>query len=100
MIRTIEIERGCVYYRGKRLGDMSVSLSNHFPFPDKGKVKVVIEENENGSYQLSPDDDFDLLYTLLKDGYYEGCVCQKAFDNLFFVPDENKRYNITVKKVK
>lgn len=100
MQRTIEIRDEAMYYQNKCLGELVPNIARLFRLVKSGKYSVTITECERALFAFRPDENSEPYYDLLDDGSYMGIVCMKEFDKLFFVPDQNKRYNITVKEVK
>jgi formylmethanofuran dehydrogenase subunit E len=108
MRRTIEMKGEYAYYRGKRLDYLLSTVIQHFNFEDSGKHVVTIVEGTKYRIILDPDqmvsnsDDIE-LYAFLPvggTGYERLYICREYFDKIFFKPDSNKTYDITVKKVK
>ena len=88
---------GEVFYRGISLGWLMSCLATHFKMEYGNRYTVTIVEgteytliSDGGGYNVRMTDDFE---------DYLSFVCDKVFDKLFFVPDKNKTYDITVKKV-
>ena len=104
MKRTITLKKSIAFYRNIRLGDIVLNLMRNFKMNANGKYVVTIVEDSKGKYTIEAFDDYAFYYeiyldTLYRGHLYQGLVCVDKFDELFFVPRKNKRYNITVKKV-
>jgi len=99
MRRTIEVKNGKAYYGGRKLDDLAPTLKSHFKLRSSRVYKYVITIVEGTEYKFERGD-WDYHVHKADDDKYCGLVCKKHFSKLFFVPDENKRYDITVKKVK
>ncbi len=119
MKRTIEMKGMYVYYRGKCLDWVLSTVTEHFELGEEGKYIVTIVEgnqyqiiNDPGQIVDNPDDielyaiivegDIELYAIIVEGGtgYERIFVCRKHFDKLFFKPDFDKRYDITVKEVR
>jgi len=104
MRRTIEIDssNGCtgfVYYRGKKVDYLLNAIRRHFCLEDCHKYQITIVEGTQFSFVENDDTDDDGYNLYHGDGFIE-FLCKKHFDKIFFVPDPDKKYDITVKKVK
>ncbi len=95
--RTIEMIYNCVHYHNVHRGYVTTSIRNYFKLPYSGKVRITIEEK--GPYRFTPRYKSSLI-EVHKDSRYIGIVCGEEFESLFFKPNGDKGYSITVKKVK
>jgi len=87
-----------VYYRGKCLGGVWGRLIKTFDLPINGKFRIIIKAD--GPYKIAVWHKSSCLYSIRKGGVYSGCLCRKAFQELFrFKPDGRKRYDIQIKKL-
>lgn len=89
---------GEVFYREKSLGWLLSYLARHFKMEYGNRYAVTIVEgtkytliSDGGSYEVRMTDEPDINL---------GFICREVFEKLFFIPDADKTYNITVKKVK
>jgi len=101
MKRTITVTGAGVYYRNVELGVLVDTIKSSFSMSQSGRYAITIVEGGNFDFIHSPLHHAHLYYcvTCRSSKKFLGLICKKEFDKLFFVPDENKRYNITVKKV-
>ena len=106
MEQTIKIQSDNAYYKGVKLGFLVNCIINHFRLENGEEYVITITEGRG--YRISGDK--EEYYNFYKEtkilrffpslSKYVGLVCKQHFNNLFFVPDPKKRYNITVKKVR
>lgn len=103
MEKTIEIRRYWVWYKGKKLGSIVNFLDDRFSLRNSYKFKYRINIVEGGDFTFrAENDDFNIddFYYLYENTRYIGLICKDEFNKLFFEPEEDKKYNITVKKVR
>jgi len=69
---------------------------------EDGEYDITIEEgSEFTFFQEGPHCPGNKYYYIgEKDNSYICLVCKEAIDKLFLIPEKDKRYDITVKKVK
>ena len=107
MKRTITTEHCVTHYRGKQFNGIIFSILEHFGMNQYGKYTITITEgtkyrffgNSNGIWhiiELARVEE-EKSYGLMAGSI--GGVCLDAFTKIFFRPDTEKTYNITVKKV-
>ena len=102
MKRTITLRNNIVFYRGKAIDKMVMSIRSYFKLKNSKVYKYVVTIVEGTQFSIEIDEEY---YSIFKEGIkspqnYAGLVCQEHFDKLFFPFDENKKYDITVKKVR
>lgn len=105
MRRTIEMSSckndnsaGHIYYRGKDLGWLMSYLANHFKMEYGCRYAITIVEGTK--YRFIDDGEGYNIQLIDDTKLYLSFVCSRGFNKLFFTPDYNKTYDITVKKVK
>ena len=87
------------YYRGKSIGAPSRHTKLHFGLVKNGKFAITIVEGNCYSFEAG-NEFYDIM---LDNGGVEqfiSLVCKVYFNKLFFTPQKNKKYDITVKEVK
>lgn len=95
---------GNIFYRGRNLGWMMSYLANHFNIEPGYKYQITIVEGtqyrfvDNGKKSYGVRIVGNVAVDLAS--VYLSFVCRKHFEKVFFVPDLDKTYDITVKKVK
>lgn len=102
MKRTIKLSRGLTEYRDKRYRGIISCILKHFKMLERGKYVITITEGSRGKYHFSPYSCgiWHLMdATIAGDDGWIGGFCCDAFTEIFFKPVEDKRYNITVKRV-
>lgn len=97
MRRTIEIRHCDIFYKGNRLAYVTNSIREYFGLNNSRVFRYVITivEDADGDFRFTCDD-----YWLEANGTEIGYICKEYFDKLFFEADPDKRYKITVKKVR
>lgn len=107
MKRTIEINPrdtvksvGDVFYRGKKVDYLLNAIRTNFKMHDGGKYQITIVEGGKYSFKIHDVEGDNKVYMLYNKKTYISYLCKEKFDKVFFAPDENKSYDITVKKVK
>lgn len=104
MQRTIEIIDSNCHYKGKLIDYVSRDLRRTFKLLNSRKYKYVITIVEGLKFKLRysisgysrADGDYDIYDN---DNNNLGFVCSEYFHQIFFKPDANKKYDITVKKI-
>lgn len=103
---TIKIQSDDAYCEGVKLGLLVDCIINHFKLENGEEYVITI--TEGSEYKIDSDsEEYYHFYKRTKILYffpglpkYVGIVCKKHFNNLFFVPDPEKRYSISVKKIR
>jgi hypothetical protein len=104
MRRTITMEGAEAYYGGKKIGYIKQTIRNHFKLKSRRIFKYVITIVEGTKYSFFDNDYSDSSYGINKYPRYSpvwkvGSVCKAKFEKLFFVPDFEKRYDITIERI-
>ena len=103
MKRIIDMSGHYLYHEGSRLGLIVRAISNHFTLRAGYDYEVTIVEGKKYIFKIH-EGSMSMYYDVYRKCFlfndYVGLVCKEEFDNLFFVPDLKKRYDITVEKVK
>ncbi|KKL19817.1 hypothetical protein LCGC14_2461670 [marine sediment metagenome] len=103
MKRTIEVKRYYLYYKGKEQFLLNPNLCEYFRIR-RGKFVVTIKLGKKFRFKL---DDYKIRGSERRD--YDifneknescGFVCVEFFQKFFFKPNQCKRYDITVKRLK
>lgn len=110
MRRTITIGNFKTVYRRKEYRPIISSLREYFGMTEVARYAVTITEGSKYRFiplRCSPDVwhiiDLSEVANEKEDGELAGSiggVCIDVFSRIFFEPDKNKTYDITVKKVK
>jgi hypothetical protein len=97
MIRTIAIKQSEVFYKKVNYGFPSRQTIATFDLKRNGVYQITVVEGKGYKFRSGY---CDVFYEVFLDGEFAFLVCKEAFDTIFFTPDCDKTYNITVKKVK
>lgn len=110
MKRTIRIVDSNTFYRKIEFGYITHSIKEHLGMVGDGEYVVTFTENSKGKYRFCSA--YSHIWHIIELANVEeyrrygrtagsiGGFCLEAFTKIFFTPDTEKRYNITVKKVK
>lgn len=102
MRRTITISKVTTRYRSWIFDNIIYCLKDHFKMNTPGKYVITIIEGTRYRFEKWTTV-WHLYDTTMLDTPEQGAiggVCPEAFEKIFFVPEEGKRYDITVKKVR
>jgi hypothetical protein len=91
-----------VYYRGKNIAYLPAMTRKFFNLKNSRTFKYVITIVVGSMYRVAVSDcheDYD-FYDSTNDCEYQFWVCQEYFGKVFPALDTNKKYDITVKKVR
>ena len=101
MKRTLHLRASSTRYKNLRFSYIIGCIKKHFNAEEDGKYIVTIIEGTKyrfkewaGTYHLHDTKTDDPMTN------DHGGFCQSAFQRIFFIPDLDKTYDITVKKVK
>ena len=99
MKRTVTMDHGCLYYRGKEVEYMYSDMRDHFGLKDSEthKYVITITESKTGKYRFAHSGN---MYAVYKGKKCISEVCKNHLVRIFFRPLVKKRYNISVRKVK
>ena len=101
MKRTIQVNGyGACCYENEELGYLVSTLLDHFNMYN-GKYSITIVPGKKYKITGNNNNCYNEYYGIFtKEKEYAGIVCKEAFNKLFFIPDETKRYDIIVKRIK
>lgn len=104
MKRIIEMSGNDFYHRDEYLGYATFKIRHTFKLKNGETYQITITEGsqyvfKSHSSRTSSSSRFYGI-TALEGNSHCGIICKKEFNELFFTPDPNKKYDITVKKVK
>ena len=108
MKKIIRVEDARVHYKDQYFGSLTWTIMSVFDMREAGEYEITIEEGSKYTFYML---DYYMKFGNKKRYYYIGereqeydkfvsIVCRKAFDKIFFIPEKDKRYDITIKKVK
>lgn len=103
MRRTIKMRGNSIIYQGSRFSSLLSSVKKFFKIKNSYLFKYVITIEEGTQCRIEPRLPDSYFYTIRGEGYptdrwEELHLCRYRFDELFFVPEIGKRYDITVKR--
>ena len=102
MKRTLRLGSCSTKYRGKQYDGIISCILQHLGMTEYGKYVVTITESSKGKYRFrsSSRGIWDLYNGAeATEDCFVGGFCYDVFTKIFFELDEDKIYNITVKKV-
>ena len=84
----------------KHLGAIQPKIRKYFNVEYNKIYNVSISEGTD--FSLSIYQPFNVMFYILTspEGSELGLICKDIFDKMFFTPDTNKTYNITVEEIK
>lgn len=105
MKRTIKMRGNSIIYQGRMFSSLLSDVKKFFKLKDSYLFKYVITIVEGTQCHIELRFPNSFFYTIRGKGYptglmYELNLCKYRFDELFFVPEAGKRYDITVEKVR
>ena len=103
MKRIIDMSGAYLCHKGSSIGMLVDTIRKHFKLKSGHNYEITIIEGKKYIFKIH-EGSMSMYYDVYRKCFlfndYVGLVCKEEFDNLFFVPDLKKRYDITVKKVK
>lgn len=99
MRRKIKMKNGRAYFEGSFIGEPTYSIKHSFGLASNGFYNITIVKGT--SFKIN-DGAYYHIYDANKINNrrrHRGVICKKAFEQLFFKPDLDKKYDVTVKKV-
>lgn len=93
----MKAEIGCVFYRGKKIDYLLSLIRGHFGIICGCKYQVTIVEGTK--YRFVPSSKEVGYYKLYCGSRMIEYICEEQFAKVFFTPDVDKSYDITVKEV-
>ncbi len=98
MRRTITMREDRVSFRGRTF-ELVFGVRDYFKLENSRVYKYVITITKGGEYMFR--ESFSSHYCVLHQGATRiGILCKSTFRKVFFNPDPNRKYHITVKKVR
>ena len=99
MKKIFAFNRHHIHYKEERYY-LDPSIRDFFDI-SPNKYRVSINKSKNGLFSFKPETIIidRLFYQLFIEEQRIGFICQKQFDKIFFTPDSDKLYSISIKKI-
>ena len=89
-----------ISYNKRNIGVINKKIQKLFKIRYSGKYLIKIVEGKGYMFVSELHNLHDYVYHIYNSNdVHMGYVCAEEFDKLFFRPDLNREYNITVKKL-